>query len=165
MLGPAIAFNGTLYTTNAILQAYGHPVIPVRNMAIGGLVKLLISYLLIGVPQINVMGSAISTVASYGLIMILNFISVHRVAAGFSSAMRSLPAILLSAGVMGAVSFGLYKLLCMAISPRLAVLPAILLAVAVYALCAVRTKAITYELVTMLPKGDRLARLLRVRES
>lgn len=165
MLGPAIAFNGTLYTTNAILQAYGHPVIPVRNMAIGGLAKLLISYLLIGVPQINVMGSAISTVASYGLIMVLNFISVHRVAAGFSSVMRSVPAILLSAGVMGAVSFGLYKLLCMAISPRLAVLPAILLAVAVYALCAVRTKAITYELVTMLPKGDRLARLLRVRES
>ena len=165
MLSVAIAFNSTLYTTNAILQAFGHPVIPVRNMAIGGIVKIILSYLLIGIPQINAMGSCISTVVSYLLIMILNFIAVKNATPGIGEAAGAPVPIVISAAVMGAASFGVYQLLKLGMSGRLAVLPAILLAVLVYAVCAVKLRAVTYNLVLMLPKGELIARVLRLKEA
>ena len=59
----------------------------------------------------------------------------------------------LSAGVMGGVSYGFYWLLCRLVSPRIAVLPAILLAIVVYAACVVLFKGVSYDDVAMLPKG------------
>ena len=50
-LSLAIAFSSTLFTTNAILQSFGKPTIPVLNMAIGGVVKIAVSYVLIGFPR------------------------------------------------------------------------------------------------------------------
>ena len=71
--------------------------------------------------------------------------------------------LLLSAGVMGGVSYGFYWLLAQFISPRLAVIPAILLAIVVYAVCVVLFKGVSYDDVVMLPKGQALARLFRMR--
>ena len=75
----------------------------------------------------------------------------------------SLP-ILLSSAVMGAASYGAYCGLCLFVSPKLAVIPAIVLAVAVYAVSIVLFKAVTYDDVAMLPRGEQLARLLHVKK-
>lgn len=164
MLSVAIAFNATLYTGNAILQSFGRPVMPVVNMAVGGIVKIALSYVLAGIPEVNARGSAISTVASYALIMVLNFIAIRGSLPNMDSIIGiSLP-ILLSAGVMGLVSYGAYQGLCLFASPRLAVIPAILLAVVVYVVCIVVFRAVTYDDVAMLPKGEALARLLKVKK-
>lgn len=164
MLSTAIAFSATLYTGNAILQSFGRPVIPVLNMAVGGVIKIGLSYVLAGIPEINAMGSAISTVVSYFVIMVLNFIAIRGSLPNMDSVLGiSLP-ILVSAAVMGFVSYGCYWALCLVVSPRLAVLPAIAVAIAVYAACIVVFKAITYDDVVMLPKGETLARLLKVKK-
>lgn len=164
MLSVAIAFNSTLYTTNAILQSFGHATLPVVNMAVGGVVKLALSYVLIAIPQINVMGSAISTVASYFLIMILNFISIRRCLPNLESMVKTSLPMLFSALLMGGVSYAAYWGLCFFLSPRLAVVPAILIAVVSYALCVVAFRAVTYDDVILLPKGEALARLLHVKK-
>ncbi len=164
MLSVAIAFNATLYTGNAILQSFGRPVIPVLNMAVGGVIKIALSYVLAGIPEVNAMGSAISTVVSYFAIMVLNFIAIKGSLPNMDSVIGiSLP-ILVSAGSMGLVSYGAYWGLCKLVSPRAAVIPAILLAVVVYAFLIVVTKAVTYDDVVMLPKGETLARLLKVKK-
>lgn len=164
MLSVAIAFNCILYTTNAILQAFGHATIPVVHMAVGGVVKIALSYVLIAVPEINVMGSAISTVASYFLIMLLNLISIRKSLPQLNSFIGTALPMLLSAGVMGAASYGVYWGLCFFLSPRLALLPAVVAAVLVYALCVVAFRAVTYDDVATLPKGETLARILHVKK-
>lgn len=163
MLSVAIAFNATLYTGNATLQAFGRPVAPVVNMAVGGILKIALSYALAGIPEINAMGSAISTVVSYFVIMVLNFIAIRGSLPNMDSIVGTALPILLSAGVMGLVSYGAYSGLCLLVSPRAAVLPAILLAVVVYAACVVVFRAVSYDDVAMLPKGETLARLLKVK--
>lgn len=164
MLSIAIAFNATLYTGNAILQSFGRPVIPVINMAVGGVIKIALSYALAGIPEINAMGSAISTVVSYFVIMVLNFIAIRGSLPNMDSVVGTALPILLSSAVMGFVSYACYQGLCLFFSPRLAVLPAIVVAVAVYAFCIVLFRAVTYDDVIMLPKGETLARLLRVKK-
>lgn len=163
LLSLAIAFNCTLYTTNAILQALNHPTVPVLHMALGGVLKITLSYFLNGIPSVNVYGSAISTVVSYLLIMVLNFISIRRVMPDAPPMGRSTLSIVLASLLMGAGSYVCYLLLTVFLPGRVAVLPAIVLAVILYALCAVRLHAVTYDDITMLPKGETLARLLRVK--
>ena len=163
-LSLAIAFSSTLFTTNAILQSFGKPTIPVLNMAIGGVVKIAVSYVLIGFPEINAMGSAISTVVSYLLIVILNLVQIRRLMPHMDSTVKTALPMLLSALVMGAVSYAAYFGLCLFLSPKVAVVPAILLAVVVYGACAVLFRAVTYDDVVLLPKGETLARLLRLQK-
>lgn len=164
MLSVAIAFNSTLYTTNAILQSFGKPLVPVFDMAIGGVVKIVLSYVLTGLPEVNVMGSAISTVVSYFLIMILNFIAIRRTLPNMDSIVETALPIVFSAAVMGGISYGAYWGMCRFLPSRVAVLPAILLAVVVYAVSVVLCKAVVYEDVIMLPRGETLARLLHVKK-
>lgn len=163
VLATAIAFNSTLLTTNAILQSFGRTTRPVIHMAIGGVVKIALSYFLTAIPEVNVMGSAISTVVSYLLIMVLNLIAIRESLPDMDGIILTSMPILLSSAVMGAASYGAYRVLLGFLSPRLAVVPAILVAVAVYAVCVVAFKAVTYDDVVMLPKGEALARLLHVR--
>ena len=163
MLSIAIAFSGLLFTTNSILQSFGRTTQPVIDMAVGGVVKVALSYVLIGIPQVAAMGSAISTVASYVVMVVLNLIAIRSSLPRMDSVVRTALPLLLSAGVMGGVSYGFYWLLAQFISPRLAVIPAILLAIVVYAVCVVLFKGVSYDDVVMLPKGQALARLFRMR--
>ena len=159
VLAGAIAFNSTLFTSNAILQSFGRTTRPVVDMAIGGVVKIGVSYFLTGIPEINVMGSAISTVVSYFIIMVLNLAAIRGSLPRMDSTAATAAPILASAVVMG----GVYTGLCSVLPERVAVLPAILTAVVVYAVCVVLFRGVSYDDVAMLPKGEAIARKLRVK--
>lgn len=165
ILGIAIAFNSVMYTTNAILQSFGRTTAPVVNMAVGGVVKIAMTYFLTAVPEINVMGSAVSTVAAYFLMMVLNFTALRRSLPDMDGIVKTALPILLSSAVMGAASYAAYYGLCLFLPSRVAVLIAIILAIAVYAVCIVVCRAVTYDDVVMLPKGETLARLLHVKKA
>ena len=163
MLSLAIAFSGLLFTTNSILQSFGRATRPVVDMAVGGVVKVVLSYVLIGIPEIAAMGSAISTVASYVVMVVLNLIAIRSSLPHMDSIVKTALPLLLSAGVMGGISYGFYWVLTRWISPQIAVLPAIILAIVVYAVCVVLFRGVSYDDVVMLPKGQTLARLLRMK--
>ncbi len=163
MLSLAIAFSGLLFTTNAILQSFGRATRPVIDMAVGGVVKIILSYVLIGIPQVAAMGSAISTVVSYVVMVVLNVFALRSSLPKMDSVVKTALPLVLASAVMGAVSYGAYWLLTWVVSSRVAVIPAILVAILVYALCAVLFKGVGYEDVAALPKGHTLARLLRMK--
>lgn len=163
MLSIAIAFSGLLFTTNAILQSFGRATRPVVDMAVGGVIKIVLSYVLIGIPEVAAMGSAISTVVSYVVMVTLNVFAIRGSLPHMDSVARTALPLVFSAAVMGGVSYGVYWLLIQVVSPRLAVLPAILVAIVVYALCVVFFKGVSYDDVAMLPKGTTLARLLHMK--
>lgn len=164
MLSVAIAFNSVMYTGNAILQSFGRTTIPVVNMAIGGVAKIALSYVLIGIPSIGVMGSAISTVVSYFLMMMLNFIALRKSLPDMDSVIKTTLPILLSSAIMAVLSYAAYYGINLVLPESLAVLPAIIFAVAVYAVAIVVFKAVTYDDVIMLPKGELLCRLLHIKK-
>lgn len=163
MLSLAIAFSGLLFTTNAILQSFDRATRPVIDMAVGGVVKIVLSYVLIGIPQVAAMGSAISTVVSYVVMVVLNVFALRSSLPKMDSVVKTALPLVLASAVMGSVSYGAYWLLTWVVSPRVAVIPAILVAILVYALCAVLFRGVGYEDVAALPKGHTLARLLRMK--
>lgn len=60
----------------AIFQGLGSPTIPVINLFIGAVVKVILTYFLTAIPSINIKGAAISTVIAYSIAAILNSISL-----------------------------------------------------------------------------------------
>ena len=61
ILGISVTLSCLITTGNSILQAYGHPTVPLVSMTVGTLIKALLAFILIGTPRINALGAPIST--------------------------------------------------------------------------------------------------------
>ena len=168
ILSFCIIFNSNVMLTNAIMQAHGRATIPVINMAVGGVVKLIINYVLVGNPAINIVGVPIGTVSCYLCISILNLIAMNRVIQEPPHMVRNTVKPLLSALIMGAVVLAVYLGLSRMVGLDsttgkliLCAVP-VVVGVVVYAVCVIKLKAITREDCLLLPKGEKIAKLLRL---
>ncbi len=183
-LGIAAIFVCIALVTNAILQADGNERLPIFSMIAGGIVKIACNLLLVRRPEINILGAAIGTVACYAVICVMNcaFIA-HRLAKKPNySAVFLRP--LLSAGVMGVSAWAVYALASrllhvpsfrdmsalirsghsVARLPMLAAMcAAIAVAVVVYLVMIILTRSVTLEDMKLIPRGEKLARLLHIR--
>ncbi|MBQ3072824.1 MAG: polysaccharide biosynthesis protein [Oscillospiraceae bacterium] len=164
ILGAAVVFNSLVLLTNAIMQARGHVTRPVIHMLIGGVVKVAVNYVLVGIPSLNIVGAPIGTLLCYIVITALNLISMRRLSgehrAKIGSAMLK-P--FLAAAVMGVAAFVVYDLLSGFIpSQKLVCLAAVAIAGIVYLISVFFLRVITYEDCLLLPKGEKIARLLRI---
>lgn len=72
VLSLSVVLSCTITLTNAVLQSYRKVYIPIISMGIGCIVKLVLSYALISMPSINILGAPISTLACDAVICIIN---------------------------------------------------------------------------------------------
>ena len=169
-LGIAAFFVCLQIMTTALLQATGNERVPMITYAIGGVLHIVMDYFL--VPRLGIVGSPIGTITCYGTIAVLNLIFVMvrvkekpKLAVGFLKP-------LLCAAVMGVAARAVYELTFKLLSGSLGVSrivmtlylgAAIVVAVIVYAVLIIATGTLTKEDMTLLPKGEKLARLLRIK--
>ncbi len=73
ILALSIFFIGMLAMTNAVLQSYKLERKPVISLVVGSIVKLIASYILIGIPGVEMFGAPIGTFLCYLTIVALNF--------------------------------------------------------------------------------------------
>lgn len=163
IMAPAVVTASLMYTTDSMIQAVGKVHVPIINMAIGTVARIAIVYVLTGIPEINVLGSAAATLISYLVMITLNMIALHRMLPGTPSVLRMSVRPLLASVVMAAVSLPVYWLLQQIVGAKIAVIAAIVLAVIVYVIAAVFTKAITRDEIVHLPKGEKIAALLHLK--
>jgi stage V sporulation protein B len=165
ILSVCIIFNAIVLLTNAVMQAHGHVVLPVVNMFVGGVMKLLAVFILTGNPLVGILGTPVGSLLCYLSITVLNVISLRRVLKDPPAILKNMLRGFLSAGIMGVCAFGSWYVLknIAGIGSNLVLcaLP-ILVGVAVYLVCAVTLKAITREDCLLLPKGEKIAKLLHL---
>ena len=164
VLGICVMFNACVLLTNAIMQAHGHVVLPVVNMFVGGILMLIAVFILTKNPHIGILGTPIGSLICYVSITVLNLISVRRVLKDSPAIFKNMLRGFLSAAIMGACAFGAwYGLKALGIGSNLVLcaLP-ICVGAAVYLVCAVTLKAITREDCLLLPKGEKIAKLLHL---
>ena len=165
ILGVAVIFNSLVLLFNAFMQAHGDVTSPVINMFIGGIVKIAVNYVLVGIPEINIVGAPVGTLVCYVVITVLNYFALRRCVKGDLPIFRNLIRPLIASAIMGAGTFMVYRVLRTLLpSGRLACLAALLFAVCLYLILAVALRCITYEDCMLLPKGEKIAKILRIRE-
>lgn len=164
ILAFCVFFNCFVLLMNAVMQAHGYVYLPVINMVIGGVAKVVINFILVGNPSINIVGVPVGTVICYMLIAVLDFIAIQRV---LREPPRLIPNVIkpaLAAVAMGAAAFLLDWVLGRIGLPLLVrTVLDILGAGAVYVVLVLYLRVITREDCSLLPKGDKIAALLRIR--
>ena len=80
LLAPAIFFVCLLSVTNALLQASGHERKPIISMIAGAAVKLVLTYILVGIPAIGMNGVPISNFFCYLTTSVFNIYFLVRYA-------------------------------------------------------------------------------------
>ncbi len=164
VLGVCVVFNSIVLLTNAMMQAHGFVYLPVMNMFIGGIVKIIVNYILVGNPHINIQGAPVGTLCCYVCITILNLFTMRKVIRRTPAVTKNLIKPLVASLLMGAVAFGIWKLLSMGISSRLLLCGVPIAAAAVsYVFLVVKFRIVTYGDCMLLPKGEKIAHLLKIR--
>ena len=164
ILGFSIMFNAVVLVTTAIMQAHGHASRPVMNMLIGGVLKLVAVFILTGSPNIGIVGTPVGTLLCYLAISVLNIFSIRTLLPHPPAIVKNLARTFLAALTMGIFVFLAFTgLKSIGISSRLILcgLP-IAVGVAAYALAAVKIKVVTREDCLLLPKGEKIAKLLKL---
>ena len=74
--GLAAFFAGLAIPMTSMLQAIGKEKISLRNVAIGAGLKVVVNFIFVGIPSINIKGAAIGTFVSYLFIFTANLLSL-----------------------------------------------------------------------------------------
>lgn len=163
ILGVVVVFNSFVLVSNSILQAHKHVVWPVINMIAGGVVKIVVNYFLVGTPSVNIIGAPIGTLACYVTITVLNIITMRHVLPQPPKLLRNFYKSLLASVVMGAAAFGVDVLLVgFGFGTKLRCVADIAAAAVVYIIMVLILKGITKEDCELLPKGDKIAKILKI---
>ncbi len=78
VLGVGVIFLCLASPVFAVLQAIGRPDLPVRITIAAGVAKLVVNFLLIPLPELNITGAAIATTLMYAVISIWSLVEILR---------------------------------------------------------------------------------------
>ena len=171
-MGVASIFVCIGLVTNAILQANGNEKLPIISMIAGGVVKIACNLLLVRRPEINILGACLGTICCYAVICLLNCIFIRFALVSPPKYGRVFLRPLASGAVMGAAAWAVYGLAgrVLHVSEAASRMPmliamcaAIAVAVVVYLVMVIVTRSVTLEDMKLIPKGEKIARLLRIR--
>jgi stage V sporulation protein B len=164
IMGFNIIFNAIVLLTNAMMQADGHAVVPVVNMFLAGVMRLGIVYMLTGNPNIGIVGTPIGAMLCFLCIAVLNVFSMRRVLEDPPAIVKNLIKPFAAAAIMGVFVYGtLYLLRSLGFTSRLILCGVpICVGVAVYAAAVLVLKVITREDCLLLPKGEKIAKILHL---
>ncbi len=163
ILGLANIFVCMMLVCNSVLQSHGILHLPIFTMLVGGIVMVIFDFVMVGIPSVNIFGSPIGTCVCYGITCTLDMLIVKRVVPKCPSFLKLFAKPVLASVVMGAAAWGSYGLLFRVThSNALSTLAAVLLAVVVYAVMVVALRILTRDDLSLMPKGDKIARLLHI---
>ena len=153
-------FLSLVQTLTGILQGIGKQLIPVASLAVGAVVKVIITYILTGIPSINVKGAAVGTAAAYLTASVFNLIAVRRYTGCRPDISLTYVKPAFSAAVMGVVVWVIHHLTSGLVGNAVSTMISVLCGVLVYAVLILVLKGITPEEIRMLPKGEKISKIL-----
>lgn len=171
LLGIACIFICIMILTNAILQTYGKEKLPILTVIIGGVVKVVMNYILVGNPDINIHGAPVSTLCCYMVIAGLNLFFVWKYSPEKPRYFQIFAKPVVASVLMGAAAWAGYGFLDRALESggtsyvgnAVATLGGILAGVVVYFVLVIALRILRAEDLRGVPHGEKLVRLLHLK--
>ncbi len=152
-----------------ILQAIGRADVPAKALLLGCVFKVGLNYILIGVPEINVKGAVFGTAVFYLICIVYNYIVLRKETGVRIDVKTVIVKPLISAVACGVAAWGSYTLLSGVLTfnegsrlsgQSLSCIISIGVAGLVYGICILFTKTLVKNDILMLPKGEKIAKIL-----
>ena len=131
-------------------------------MIVGGVFKVFINFILVGIPSIHIYGAPIGTTTCFLIITALDIFCINRVIKDPPKVLKLLVKPIIACAAMGVATYLCYAALAGLLGAKLACVAAICVAVAVYGIMVVVLRIVTWDDCMLLPKGEKIAKLLRI---
>jgi len=170
-LGLATVFVCLMLVCNSVLQAYGFLNLPVVVMLLGGALKIAANYNVVAMPEVGIYGAPVGNILCFGLCLLLDLAIIARVIPGRPRYFPIFMKPLVASVLMGGGAWAVYGLLSRLLTEEgilsrtgnaVATLAAIAVAVVLYFVLVVALRCISRDDLLLMPKGEKLARLLRL---
>jgi stage V sporulation protein B len=158
-IAPGVFFLSILQTMTGILQGLGRTMIPVINLFVGIAVKIVLSIVLIRIPEINIQGAFIGTTACYGVAALLDTVCMIKYTKARLHPLDNIIKPLLASAAMGAVLYFALPLTAAGHSRFLAG-ALILLGVVAYGIFVFLFGAVSRRDMDYIPGGRRITALM-----
>ncbi len=147
--GPAVwvsAFSivllGLHQITTAVLQGLGHPTVPMINMIIAAIAKVILNWILTAQPSLGIMGAAWATAADIGIAAFINLYFLYRYI-GYKMELTQVMKNIIAALIMAAALYLSYHLILTRFgSNAIATLSSVLIGAIIYIIVLIAVKGL-----------------------
>ena len=161
-LAISIIFYALSTLNSQILQGLGKLNVPIINAAIALVVQTVVVVVVLFFTKLDLYSVVIANIVYSGIMCALNQLAVRKAIGYRQEIMRTFVIPLLASAFMGAVAWAVYEgFLLMTKSPRISVIPAILIGAAAYFALLLLFRGVTEEELRGFPKGHLLVRLAK----
>ena len=168
LLGIASVFVCFSLMSTAVLQATGKERLTLYSIIAGGLVKITINWFIVAIPTVNIYGAAIGTICCYVTMCVLNLIFINRSFENGLSVKNIFIRPAVPSLIMGVIALAVYYGGMMLAPAGSRIIMALIMCVAigaaviVYAVAVIKLRVITTEDMKLIPKGEKIAKLLHM---
>ena len=161
-LAISIVFYALSTLNSQILQGLGRMNVPIVNAAIALGFQTVVVVVLLFFTKLDLYSVVIANIIYSGIMCVLNQLAVRKAIGYRQEIMRTFVIPLLASAFMGAVAWAVHEgFLLMTKSPRISVIPAVLIGAAAYFALLILFRGVTETELRGFPKGHLLVRLAK----
>ncbi len=164
VMGISVIFIATSTPLCSMLQAVGRMDVPLKLFTIGMIMKIIVNYILVGIPEINIQGANVGSIVCYGFVTVTAMFILCRetkITPNFNSIFIK-P--LLAAIICGVSAYFAEIFFDWFLVQRVATIMAIIVAIVVYIIALLLLRAIKREDILQMPKGNKILKVLEKRK-
>ena len=163
VMGVSVIFIATSTPLCSMLQAVGRMDVPLKLYAIGMTMKIIVNYILVGIPEINIQGANVGSIVCYGFVTITAMFILCRETKIIPNFVSILIKPLIAAIICGVAAYFSEIIFDLVLIQKAATLLSIVVAVIVYFAALLILKAIKREDILQMPKGNKIVKILEKR--
>ena len=164
VMGISVIFIATSTPLCSMLQAIGRMDVPLKLFAIGMVIKIIVNYILVGIPEINIQGANIGSIVCYGFVTIVALFVLCRETKIVPDFVSIFVKPLFAGIVCGVAAYFSEIFFDLFLAQRIATLLAVVAAIVAYIIALFLFKAIKREDVLQMPKGNKIIKILEKRK-
>lgn len=168
VLGIASIFVCIQVVASSILQANGIVNWPIVSMIIGGVAKIIVSYILVGNPRVMIFGAPVGTLTCFVVVSLLNLLVIKRKVNHPPALGKVFFKPVIASVIMAVAVWNVHALLTRVLTDSylmnaIATAVAILVGVVVYLVLVLALRVISQDDLALMPKGEKIAKILRIK--
>ncbi|MBE6747179.1 MAG: polysaccharide biosynthesis protein [Ruminococcaceae bacterium] len=157
-----MAFYAVSTPLTNMLHAVNRMDVPLKSMLLGSITKIVLNFVLVGNPSINIKGAPYSSFACYAVIVIYNLIALIKETGIRPNFVSTIIKPMFSGALCGVVAYGVYFLVNgkIGIGNTISTVVSIGCGAVIYFISLLLVKGFARDDVEMLPKGKQIAKVL-----
>lgn len=164
IMGISVIFIAISTPLCSMLQAVGRMDVPLKLFSVGMIIKIVVNYILVGIPEINIQGANVGSMVCYSFVTVAALFILCRQTKIVPDFVSIFVKPLFASVVCGAAAYFSEIIFDIALPQRISTILAVLMAIIVYAVTLLLIKAIRRDDLMQMPKGNKIVKVLEKRK-